>query len=63
MKSTKIKNTILPLKYDLKMSFTIILIEKNKSKKLDSQEVREGIVFILLNKFLNYLNYAEDDVI
>lgn len=44
------------------MLFIMILIEKNKSTKFNSQKIEESIVFMLFNKFLNYFNFAEKDV-
>lgn len=63
MKSTKIKERILPLEYDLDTSFTIILIKKNKSENLGLKKVGKSIVFILLDKFFNYFNCIEEDIV
>ena len=63
MKSTEIRDFILSTKYDPDMSFTMVLMEKNKSGKLGSQEIGEGIASIPLDKFLDYFNCAQKDAV
>lgn len=63
MKSTKIKNPTMLLKYDLIMSFTIILIDKNKNERLGPWEVKKSIIFMLFNQFFDCHNCAKKDYI
>ena len=63
MKSTKIRNLTPPSEYNLDTFFIIVFIEENKSKKLDPQEIKKGITFILFNKFFDFLNCAKKDVV
>lgn len=63
MKSTKIRDLILFTKYDPDTLFTMVLIEKNKNKKLGLRKIGEGITFMPLDEFLNCLSCAEEDLV
>lgn len=41
------------------MLFIIVFIKENKSRKLNILKVRKDIASILLNKFLNYVNFVK----
>ena len=62
MKSAKIIDLTPPSEYDPDMPFTMVLMEENKSGKLGLQKVGESIASMPLDKFLDYLNCAEEDV-
>ena len=63
MKNAKIRDPTPRSEYDPDKPFTMVFMEENKSGKLGSQEVGEGIASMPLNKFLDCLNCAEEDTI
>lgn len=63
MKNIMIKDPILSLTYYLNMFFSMVLIEEKKSKKFYFWIVKKDTAFILLDKFFDYFNYAEKNVV
>lgn len=63
VKYTKIRNLIFFIEYNSDISFTIIFIENNKSKKLGPWKIGENIAFMQFDKFLNGISYIKKDVI
>lgn len=45
------------------MFFTMVLIKKNKNRKLGSKKIKKNIAFILLDEFFNCFSYAKKDAI
>ena len=45
------------------MPFTMVFIKKNKSRKLGPQEIGKGIISMLLDEFLDCLNYAKKEAV
>lgn len=63
VKSTKIKDFTPSIKYNSDIFFIIILIKKNKSRKLSPQKIRKNIVSLLFNKFFNSLSCMKKNAI
>lgn len=60
---TKIRAPIPSLDSDPDTAFTMIIIEENKNRNLGPWEVGEGIAFILLDEFLEFLNCIEENIV
>lgn len=53
----------MSFKFNLNTPFPIFLIEVDKKEKLKPRQVREGIVFIPLDKFFDFFSCMEENAI